>query len=136
MPTEPLRWVGGPREGRELYPYQTSLPRTAGRGSQPHKEAFERMNIVRTTRRKLDVAWLRLCNRVAQDPLLWRYRMLRQRRFATALGRETGQGLLEYIIAIAGVFVVAAAVLALYRAIQAKYGEATGSVNSLGISAP
>jgi hypothetical protein len=44
--------------------------------------------------------------------------------------------LLEYIIAIAGVFVVAAAVLALYRAIQTKYGEATTSVNSLSITAP
>ena len=53
-----------------------------------------------------------------------------------ALAREEGQGLLEYIIGIAGVFVVAAAVLALYRAIRGKYGEATNSVNSLTITAP
>lgn len=79
---------------------------------------------------------LRLQNRISSHPVLRRYRALRQRRIAEAVCREEGQGLLEYIIAIAGVFVVAAAVLALYRAIQAKYGEATSSVNSLGISAP
>jgi hypothetical protein len=82
------------------------------------------------------LALLRVQNRIAAHPVLRRYQALRRRRLAEALCREEGQGLLEYIIAIAGVFVVAAAVLALYRAIQAKYGQATSSVNSLGISAP
>ena len=89
-----------------------------------------------TTVDRAALALLRVQNRIAEHPVTRRYRALRQRRPADAVRREEGQGLLEYIIAIAGVFVVAAAVLALYRAIQAKYGEATNSVNSLSISAP
>ena len=87
-------------------------------------------------RSQLPLAWLRWRNRAADLPLLRRLQALQQRRLSAALGREAGQGLLEYIIAIAGVFIVAAAVLALYRAIQAKYGEATNSVNSVSIAAP
>ncbi len=79
---------------------------------------------------------LRLRHRAATHPVARRVLALRQGRVGAALAREEGQGLLEYIIAIAGVFVVAAAVLALYRAIQGKYGQATNSVNSLSISAP
>jgi len=89
-----------------------------------------------TTVDRATLAWLRVQNRISGSPVVRRYQALRQRRLAEVVRREEGQGLLEYIIAIAGVFVVAAAVLALYRAIQAKYGEATNSVNSLSISAP
>ena len=77
----------------------------------------------------------RYCQATAH-PVARRWAAVCQGRIRTALAREEGQGLLEYIIAIAGVFVVAAAVLALYRAVQGKYGEATTSVNSLSISAP
>jgi len=85
---------------------------------------------------QLPLALLRWRNRAAGLPLLRRLQALQQGQLSAALSREAGQGLLEYIIAIAGVFLVAAAVLALYRAIQAKYGEATSSVNSVSIAAP
>ncbi len=94
------------------------------------------MNIRRTVSHTLPLTALRLRNRAAELPVVRRLHALRRGDMPSALGREEGQGLLEYIIAIAGVFVVAAAVMALYRAIQGKYGEATNSVNSLGISSP
>lgn len=94
------------------------------------------MSIIKRVHQRLPLLALRCRNRVAAHPVARRLQALRQGRIGPALAREEGQGLLEYIIAIAGVFVVAAAVLALYRAIQAKYGEATTSVNSLSITAP
>ena len=94
------------------------------------------MNIRRTITHTLPLTALRVRNRVAEVPAVQRLRALHHGDMHSALGREDGQGLLEYIIAIAGVFVVAAAVMALYRAIQGRYGEATNSVNSLQIAAP
>jgi hypothetical protein len=92
--------------------------------------------IIKRVQQRVPLLALRCRNRVVTHPVAHRLRALRQGRIGPALAREEGQGLLEYIIAIAGVFVVAAVVLALYRAIQTKYGEATTSVNSLSITAP
>jgi len=94
------------------------------------------MNIVQRTQNTLTLTYLRASQRLAAHPVVRRLNALQQGRVKQALAREEGQGLLEYIIGIAGVFVVAAAVLALYRAIRGKYGEATNSVNSLTITAP
>ena len=94
------------------------------------------MNIIQKQTQTVTLSCLRLNRWLAEQPLIRRVRALYQGQINTALGREEGQGLLEYIIAIAGVFVVAAAVLALYRAIRDKYGQATNSVNSLSITAP
>jgi len=94
------------------------------------------MNVHRTVTHTLPLTALRVRARAAELPIVRRLHALRRGDVPAALGREEGQGLLEYIIAIAGVFVVAAAVMALYRAIQGKYGEATSSVNALGISSP
>ena len=94
------------------------------------------MNIIQKPAHTVTLTCLRLNRWLAAQPLIRRVHALYQGRINAALGREEGQGLLEYIIAIAGVFVVAAAVLALYRAIRDKYGQATNSVNSLSITAP
>jgi len=94
------------------------------------------MNIVQRTTNTLTLTYLRASQRLAAHPVVRRLSALQRGRVKQALAREEGQGLLEYIIGIAGVFVVAAAVLALYRAIRGKYGEATNSVNSLSITAP
>ncbi len=74
--------------------------------------------------------------RVSQHPVAQRTGALLRGQVRTALQREEGQGLLEYIIAIAGVFAVAAGVLTLYRTIGGKYGEATTSVGQIQITAP
>jgi len=94
------------------------------------------MNIVQRTQDTVTLTYLRASQRLAAHPIARRLSALQRGRVKQALAREEGQGLLEYIIGIAGVFVVAAAVLALYRAIRGKYGEATNSVNSLTITAP
>ncbi len=94
------------------------------------------MNIVQRTTNTLTLTYLRASQRLAAHPVVRRLYALQQGRVKQALAREEGQGLLEYIIGIAGVFVVAAAVLALYRAIRGKYGQATTSVNALTITAP
>ena len=94
------------------------------------------MNIVQRTQNVVTLTYLRASQRLAAHPIARRLSALQRGRVKQALAREEGQGLLEYIIGIAGVFVVAAAVLALYRAIRGKYGEATNSVNSLSITAP
>ncbi len=94
------------------------------------------MNIVQRTQNVVTLTYLRASQRLAAHPIARRLSALQRGRVKQALAREEGQGLLEYIIGIAGVFVVAAAVLALYRAIRVKYGEATNSVNSLTITAP
>jgi len=94
------------------------------------------MNIVQRTQDTVTLTYLRASQRLAAHPVARRLSALQRGRVKQALAREEGQGLLEYIIGIAGVFVVAAAVLALYRAIRGKYGEATNSVNSLTITAP
>ena len=94
------------------------------------------MNIVQRTINTVTLTYLRVSQRLAAHPVARRLSALQRGRVKQALAREEGQGLLEYIIGIAGVFVVAAAVLALYRAIRGKYGEATNSVNSLTITAP
>ena len=94
------------------------------------------MNIVQRTINTATLTYLRASQRLAAHPVARRLSALQRGRVQQALAREEGQGLLEYIIGIAGVFVVAAAVLALYRAIRGKYGEATNSVNSLTITAP
>ncbi len=94
------------------------------------------MNIVQRTTNTLTLTYLRASQRLAAHPVVRRLSALQQGRVKQALAREEGQGLLEYIIGIAGVFVVAAAVLALYRAIRGKYGQATTSVNALTITAP
>ena len=74
--------------------------------------------------------------RVQNHPTVRRAGAVLRGNLGTAVEREEGQGLIEYIIAIAGAFLVAAAVMALFRAIRSKYGEATNSVNQLQISAP
>ena len=94
------------------------------------------MNIVQRTINTVTLTYLRASQRLAAHPVARRLSALQRGRVKQALAREEGRGLLEYIIGIAGVFVVAAAVLALYRAIRGKYGEATNSVNSLTITAP
>ena len=94
------------------------------------------MNIVQRTQNTVTLTYLRASQRLTAHPVVRRLSALQRGRVKQALAREEGQGLLEYIIGIAGVFVVAAAVLALYRAIRGKYGEATNSVNSLTITAP
>ena len=94
------------------------------------------MNIVQRTTNTLTLTYLRVSQRLAAHPIVQRLSALQRGQMRQALAREEGQGLLEYIIGIAGVFVVAAAVMALYRAIRGKYGEATNSVNSLTITAP
>ncbi len=94
------------------------------------------MNIVQRTQNTVILAYLRVSQRLAAHPVVRRLSALQRGRVKQALAREEGQGLLEYIIGIAGVFVVAAAVLALYRAIRGKYGQATTSVNALTITAP
>ncbi len=94
------------------------------------------MNIVQRTRNTVTLTYLRVSQRLAAHPIVRRLVALQRGQVKQALAREEGQGLLEYIIGIAGVFVVAAAVLALYRAIRTKYGQATTSVNSLTITAP
>ncbi len=94
------------------------------------------MNIVQRTTNTMTLTYLRVSQRLVAHPVVRRLSALQRGRVKQALAREEGQGLLEYIIGIAGVFVVAAAVLALYRAIRGKYGEATNSVNSLTITAP
>ena len=94
------------------------------------------MNIVQRTQNTVTLTYLRASQRLAAHPVARRLSALQRGRVKQALAREEGQGLLEYIIGIAGVFVVAAAVMALYRAIRGKYGEATNSVNSLTITAP
>lgn len=94
------------------------------------------MNIVQRTTDTVTLIYLRVSQRLAAQPVVQRLRALQRGQLSQALGREEGQGLLEYIVAIAGVFVVAAAVLALYRAIRTKYGQATTSVNAVTIAAP
>lgn len=94
------------------------------------------MDVIQKQAQTVVLAYLRLNRWLVAQPLIRRVHALYQGQVRTALAREEGQGLLEYIIAIAGVFVVAAAVLALYRAIRTKYGQATNSVNSLSITAP
>jgi len=94
------------------------------------------INIIQKTNDVVTLTYLRASQRLAAHPVARRLSALQRGRVKQALAREEGQGLLEYIIGIAGVFVVAAAVLALYRAIRGKYGEATNSVNSLTITAP
>lgn len=47
---------------------------------------------------------------------------------------EQGQGLTEYIIAIAGVLIIGGAVFALIRAVARKYTQAQGAVDSLPVS--
>ena len=75
-------------------------------------------------RDQLTLAYLR----VIHHPVAQRTLALLRGDVKTAVEREEGQGLLEYIIAIAGVFMVAVAVMSLYRAIGGKYGEATASL--------
>ena len=55
---------------------------------------------------------------------------------ATALAREEGQGMLEYIIILAGVLLVAAAVIVLYNRIKSKYEDAGNAVQGIQIEAP
>ena len=55
---------------------------------------------------------------------------------ATALAREEGQGMLEYVILLAVVFAIAAAVIALGHSIRAKYQDAGNAVQGIQIEAP
>ncbi|MER3401159.1 MAG: hypothetical protein C4313_08575 [Thermoflexus sp.] len=74
-----------------------------------------------------------LCHPVRLYPRLRRWGRSLARRLQTD---ERGQNLIEYIIAVGGVFLVAAAVYALYRALQSKYQQATNSVNQIPIESP
>ena len=55
---------------------------------------------------------------------------------ATALAREEGQGMLEYIIILAGVLLVAAAVIVVFNRIKGKYEDAGNAVQGIQIEAP
>jgi hypothetical protein len=90
------------------------------------KETLKRIN------RRANLAYLK----ATSHPIARRSAALLKGDARVALEREEGQGLTEYVIGIAGVFVVALTVFGFYRALRSKYAEATNSVNQIQISAP
>jgi hypothetical protein len=54
-------------------------------------------------------------------------------RTNTAFSDEEGQGLLEYIIAIAGVLIIGGAVFALIRVIKGKYEDAGSAIGDMPV---
>ena len=56
------------------------------------------MHILQKTHHTVSLTALRLRQRVAEHPVTRRLRALRRGQVRVALGREEGQGLLEYIL--------------------------------------